>query len=223
MNTIKVKFISLLLVVGFILPVNANAFFFKSMVDGMTSVANNMVDSGTQISSEMLDLFEVLADDIGEMADRILIMADKILIMADKIGEMADRIVATEQLMADMMVQLAQISSNTAGMVTGNTGTSSSLPTLIISSDNGDTLVSGQAPEISPSYEAPEYLAYVSSTLAISSTTTAILVHSNEELADKWSELEALSQDGKIYIAFRTIDGANISSLSNVLTYHTFY
>jgi len=216
MKSMKTKFVSLILVVGFILPVNANAFFFKSMVEGMTSVANNMVDSSTQISSEMLDLFGALADDIGEMADRILVMADKI-------GEMADRIVATEQLMADMMVQLAQINNNTAGMLTGNGGTTSPLPTLIISSANGETLTPGQAPVFTPSHEAPEYLAYVSSTLAISSTTTAILVHSNEELADKWSELETLSKNGKIYLAVRTIDGANISSLSNVLTYHTFY
>jgi len=221
---------SLLLIVSFALPINANAFFLTSMIEGMTSVANNMVDSSTEISSEMLDLFGALADDIGEMADRILDMADKIgemadriLVMADKIGEMADRIVATEQLMADMVVQLAQINQNTATIMTGNTGTQSNLATLIISSANGDTLVPGQAPVIAPSYEAPEYLAYVSSTLAISSTTTAILVHSNEELAEKWSQLESLSRDGKIYIAVRTIDGENISSLSNVLTYYTFY
>ena len=213
----KTKFITLILVVGFILPVNANAFFFKSMVEGMTSVANNMVDSSTQISSEMLDLFGALADDIGEMADRILVMADKILIMADKIGEMADRIVATEQLMADMMVEITAIRN-------GQGTTTSSVPTVFITQDDFQTtLYNGEAPRFNLSDNASQYLLYVSSSAVMNTDTVAVLVKSSHDLDTRWKDLQSLANNYKIYVAVKSINDNTISSLSNVIEYSTTY
>ena len=38
------------------LPMNSKAWFFDSMVNGMTSVANNMVDEGGEMGGDMLKL-----------------------------------------------------------------------------------------------------------------------------------------------------------------------
>jgi hypothetical protein len=191
----------------FVLPVSANAFFLKSMVEGMTSVANNMVDGATEVSTDMLDLFGALADDIGEMADRILDMADKI-------GEMADRIVATEQLMANMVVDLAEIKSgNTAS------GTSTTANSVFITAVGGTTLGYWDRPQFDISKTTPEYLVYVSASLSFTTNTISVLVHNNEELADMWNDLNDVRTSSKIYIAVKTIENNTISSLSNVLTY----
>jgi len=205
----KLKLISLLLVLGFILPSNANAFFFSNMIDGMTSVANNIVDGATEVSVDMLELFEALADDIGEMSDRILDMADKI-------GEMADRIVATEQLMANMMVDIATIKNNTASSTTSEN-------IIILKDSTQEILYTSDAPLFTISNQTSEYLVYVSSSMTMTTNTVSILVHNQEELESLWNNLESLSSDSKIYIAVKTIQDNKISSLSNVLTYNTMY
>ena len=119
-------------------------------------------------------------------------------------------------IMAGMAVDIAEIKANTGS----NTST---LPVLVISSGNGDTLSSGQAPVIAPNNEYLEYLVYVSSTITLSTTTTGIVLHSNQELQDRWAELESIATDGKIYITLRGIEGGNVTDLSNVLTYNTTY
>lgn len=198
----KKKITSLLLVGALIVPVAANAGFLRDVVSQFGYTL-------TLTANDTLKLFGALADDIGEMADRILIMASNI-------DDMADKIVETEEIMAGMAVDIAEIKANTGS-------NESALPVLIISSANGDTLSSGQAPVISKSYEHPDYLVYVSSTVALSPTTSAILIHNDQELQDRWSELESISSNGKIYIALRMIDGSDVSDLSNVLTYNTTY
>lgn len=81
----------------------AHAFFDK-MIDGMTSVTNNLIDSSESVANNTITTTSttvlVLSRDIGKMADRIDRMADKIGLMADRIGVMADRIVTTESMMA---------------------------------------------------------------------------------------------------------------------------
>lgn len=219
----KTKIAAIFLVVGFMLPVNANALFFNSMVQGMTSVANNMVDEAGEVSSEMMQLMSKLSDDIGLMADRILVMADKIgemadriLVMADKIGEMADRIVATEQLMADMMVDIADIKKSTS--------TNSNLTEVFITQLEGqDVLDEGTVPVFNMSKQSSEYLVYVSSTMTMTTNTVSVLVHNQSELEALWSSLDDLASDNKIYIAVKIIEDNSISSRSNVLTYTTTY
>ena len=205
----KKKIASLLLVGALIVPAAANASFLRDMV-------NQFGFRFSLSANDTLNLFGALADDIGDMADRILVMADNIDGMADKILVMSDKIVKTEEIMAGMAVDLAEIKANTSS----NTST---LPTLIISSENGDTLSDGQAPVLISNYSYPDYLVYVSSTVSLSATTTAILIHNNHELQERWSEFESLSVDGKIYISLRMIDGSDVSDLSNVLTYNTTY
>lgn len=196
----KKKLLGVLFAMNLMVPV-ANAGFLTDIIDTIVPT-----DEFT-VSTELLALFSALADDIGEMADRILVMSDQILIMADKI-------VATEQLMADMTVQLAEIS---AGVATLNT--TSTVPTVLISSDV-TTISTGVAPIFTISTVTPEYVVYVSSTLVMSTNTTSIIVHNNDELQAQWSQLEALSTDGNIYIAVKSIDNNTISSLSNVLTFN---
>ena len=205
----KKKITSLLLVGALIVPVAANASFLRDMV-------NQFGFRFSLSANDTLNLFGALANDIGEMADRILVMADNIDGMADKILVMSDKIVKTEEIMAGMAVDLAEIKANTGS-------NASALPTLIISSENGDMLSAGQAPVITSSYEYPDYLVYVSSTVSLSATTSAILIHNNQELQDRWSELESIATNGKIYISLRMIDGSDVSDLSNVLTYNTTY
>jgi len=207
----KIKVISVILAVSVLLPMNANAFFLKSMVEGMTSVANNVVDSGTQISSEMLDLFGALADDIGQMADRILVMADKI-------GEMADRIVTTEEIMAGMATDITAIRA-------GNTVISSGeVATLFITQDDFQTtLYNGETPRFDLSDNSSQYLLYVSSSPIMDTETRAILVKSPYDLSTRWRDLQALANNYKIYVAVKSINGNTISSLSNIIQYTTTY
>jgi glycerol-3-phosphate dehydrogenase len=137
-------------------------------------------------------------------------MADRILVMADKIGEMADRIVQTEQLMADLTQNLAESSATTT-------------PTVIISSTTQNLLDTEQVPEFILNMPAQQMLIYISSSLTMQSNTTCIVVNTPSELALQWAELKSLATNNKIYIAVKTINENQISSLSNVLTYTTLY
>jgi hypothetical protein len=149
---------------------------------------------------QILTLVSKLSDDIGLMADRILVMADKI-------AEMADRIVQTEQLMAD----LTQNNSTTTA------------PTVIISSITQNLLYPDQVPEFTVNMPAQQMLIYISSSLTMQSNTTCIVVNTPSELALQWAELKSLAAHNKIYITVKTINENQISSLSNVLTYTTLY
>jgi len=81
--------------------------FWDSMVVGMTSVANNMIDSSESVTKNSIDASTLtvvtLSSDSLKMADRIGLMADRIGVMADRIGFMADRIVTTEGLLAGIV------------------------------------------------------------------------------------------------------------------------
>jgi len=201
MKKIIVKFI---LVAGFMLPINANAWLLTDLVDSLTTTTT----ASGEVTIEMLQLFAALADDIGEMADRILVMADKILIMADKI-------VATEQLMANLVVDVASIKLAVEG---DNTV----LPTVIISSLNTTPLSTLQAPLLAMNVVTTEYLVYVSSSMTMTSNTMSVLVHNDLELQALWNHLAPLALNNKIYIAVKTIDANVISSLSNVLTFDIY-
>ncbi len=93
----------------------AHAFFDK-MIDGMTSVTNNLIDSSENVANHTVTTTSttvlVLSRDIGKMADRIDRMADKIGLMADRIGVMADRIVTTESMMAGFAHKLVDTGTN---------------------------------------------------------------------------------------------------------------
>jgi len=211
LNSIKTKFASIILVVSIVLPLNAHAFFLSDMIDGMTDVTNNLIDSGTEVSKEMLELFGALADDIGEMADRILLMAEEI-------GEMSDRIVATEQLMADMMVEITAIRNNTSG------GIDTPVATVFITQDEFQTtLNNGEVPVFQLSDNSSQYLLYVSSSAIMNTDTTAILVKDSNDLETRWNDLQALANNYKIYVAVKSINENDISSLSNIIEYSTTY
>lgn len=152
-----------------------------------------------------------LSDDIGTMADRILDMADEIGEMADKIGEMADRIVHTEEMMADLTRDLAAQNST------------ANATTVIISNESQDVLSENDVPSFTINSNTQEMLIYVSSSLTMDTNTISVLVNTNQTLDQKWNELKSLAQNGKIFLAVKTIDQNNISSLSNVLTYSTLY
>lgn len=89
------------LLVGLSSPAHA---FWGELVEGMTSVTNNLIDSSENVANHTIDATALtivtLSNDTGKMADRIGLMADRIGVMADRIGFMADRIVTTEGLLA---------------------------------------------------------------------------------------------------------------------------
>jgi TolA-binding protein len=193
-KNMKLKIVAVLMALSLLFSTNATASFFTTPT--------------TQ--EQILALVSKLSDDIGLMADRILVMADKIGEMADKIGEMADRIVQTEQLMADLTQNLAESSATTT-------------PTVIISSTTQNLLDTEQVPEFILNMPAQQMLIYISSSLTMQSNTTCIVVNTPSELSLQWAELKSLATNNKIYIAVKTINENQISSLSNVLTYTTLY
>jgi hypothetical protein len=92
---------------GALLATPAHAFF-DEIVLGLTSVSNNLIDSGESVANNTIATTSttvlVLSRDIGKMADRI----DR---MADKIGLMADRIVFTESMLANFAHKLVDRSA----------------------------------------------------------------------------------------------------------------
>jgi hypothetical protein len=170
----------------------------------------------TSLATQMMTLMSKLSDDIGIMADRILDMAGEIGEMADKIGVMADRIVHTEEMMAQLTLDMATLTTN-AGQ------TPQTQTTVIISNAANNVLNTGDIPAFTTTLATEDMLVYVSSTMSMSTNTISVLVTPDETLESKWAELQTLAKDGKIYLAIKTIDGNNISSLSNVLTYATLY
>jgi len=193
----KKKIISVVLAVSLLAPITANAGFLKDMV---TSWGFTL----TLTANDMLDLFEALADDIGEMGDRILDMAGQIDLMADKI-------VATEVIMADLVVDIAEIKTNTSNTCVEG---------IFISNEAQDTLYSGDFPVFTMSATPTEYVVYVSSSLTMDTNTISVLVHNQAELEALWPTLVVLAQNGKIYLAVKSITNNTITSLSNILTYN---
>ena len=184
----KIKILSVVLVLSLLLSSNATASFFST----------------TPTLTQVFALVSKLSDDIGLMADRILVMADNI-------GDMSDRIVHTEEMMADLTLDLAQNSN------------ANSVDTVVISQNFQPLLYANEAPNFTTSSDAPQMLVYVSSSITMDTNSISVLVNNTDELTQHWSDLKALAQNNKIYVAIKTIDGNNISSLSNVLTYSTLY
>lgn len=193
----KMKIMSIFLVMSLLVTSNATASFFTTVIPTTTDIVH---------------LISKLSDDIGIMADRILDMADEIGEMADKIGVMSDRIVHTEEMMADLTLQLATLNTDTA-----------TSPTVIISNETQNVLDASDVPIFTSNTTSTQTLVYVSSSMTMDTNTVSVLVNSNEDLASKWSELKGLARENKIYLAIKSIDGNSISSLSNVLTYTTLY
>lgn len=193
----KKKIISIVLALSLLAPITANAGFLKTMVEswGFTF---------TLTATDMLDLFGALADDIGEMGDRILDMAGQIDLMADKI-------VATEEIMAGLAVDITEIKTNTSNTCVEG---------LFISNTDQDTLYAGAYPVFTMSQTPSEYVVYVSSSLTMSTNTISVLVHNQAELDALWPTLVVLAQNQKVYLAVKAITNNTISSLSNVLTYN---
>ena len=193
----KIKIFSIVLALSILLTSNATASFFSG--------------SSTPTLQSLTTLVSKLSDDIGTMADRILLMADEIGEMADKIGDMSDRIVHTEEMMADLTRDLAETNNNTT------------TTQVIISSNDQSVLSDNDIPNFTSNSDAPQMLLYISSSLTMTTDTISILVTDTSDLAQQWNQLKTLTNNNKIYVAVKTIDGNQISSLSNVLTYTTFY
>jgi len=73
--------------------------FMEAMIQGLTSVTNNLIDSGESVTNNAIDAG---ADSLKTVSGNAGLMADRIGVMADRIGFMADRIVTTEGLMAGL-------------------------------------------------------------------------------------------------------------------------
>ena len=200
----KKKIISVVLAVSLLAPITANAGFLKTMVESWGFTL-------TLTANDMLDLFGALADDIGEMGDRIIVMAGQIDLMADKILVMADKIVATEVIMADLVVDIAEIKTNTSNTCVEG---------IFISNELQDTLYSGDVPVFTMSATPAEYVVYVSSSLTMDTNTISVLVHNQAELEALWPTLVVLAQNGKIHLAVKSITNNTITSLSNIITYN---
>ncbi len=166
--------------------------FMSNMSNNATSISNNIVDEAANTSSDMMGLMSKLSDDIGSMADRI--------------GEMADRIVATEELMADVATQMQSGGCSDSG---------SSASTALLLTPYGTHVWPGDVPNIYIENQTEQYLLYAGASPQLSNDSVAFLVRDNDSLAEAWSYLSELAENGKIFIAVKTIDGNSISSLSN--------
>jgi len=204
---IKKQIVATSLVIGLLLPVNANAGFFDSM---------------WEIPSEMMDLMSKLSDDIGLMADRILTMADKI-------GDMADRIVETERLMADTLVRMEEVAvggtcttETTTNPSTGTPAPTTSTPstnnTVILQTIYGSTASLYRAPQIDISDNSDTYLLYVSESPTIdASNSSSFLVGNYMPIEKAWSDAIYHVRSNQVYIAVKTVDGDIVSNMSNVV------
>lgn len=199
----KKKIVSIVLVVAMVAPITANAGFLSSLVSQF----------GYRLSlsaNDTLKLYDAMSNDMNAMADRIMDMAGNIDAMADKILEMADKIVATEQIMADMAVDISTIKTSTstnevAGMYIDNAGQ--------------NDLYNSECPIFTMSDSPAEYVVYVSSSLTMNTNTISVLVRNHSELEALWPSLVTLQANGKIYVGVKSVEDNKISSLSNILAY----
>jgi hypothetical protein len=203
----------LILTAALLLPINANAFFFDSMIEGMTEVATSMVDGATSTTNNAIDAGEATAqgmfDTMEVMADNIGLMADRILTMADKIGEMADRIVKTEEMILGL--QNNQCSTTTA---TTAAVAATEAPSVMLSVYR-DTIWSNETPSLNVSGSNDGYILYVSSSIFNTDSTSVIIKNSND-LYKFWPLLKnAANNNNKIYLAAKAINGSSLSALSN--------
>ncbi|MBT5934442.1 hypothetical protein [Sulfurimonas sp.] len=195
----KKNILIIVLALSLVLPAQVNAGFFRTVVK-----------SATAVSLEMLKLMSKMSDDIGIMADDIGIMADRILTMADKI-------VHTEQLMADLILDVAELNTKIVDKDISITNT-----TLLLSSTNQTNTTFHVAPTLVVNAEASEYIIYVSSNITMNTNTISIIVHNLNELQNNWAELSTISQNNKIYISVKSIENNIISSVSNTVGFDIY-
>lgn len=201
--------IVLLFIVMTLIPLQAQAFF-STLIEGSTSVANNMIDSSETSTLEMIALTSKLSDDIGIMSDRILLMADNIDKMADKIGVMADRIVTTEAMMTTTLVRMEALALG-HNITTQNSA-------IILQTPYGSSATYNEAPTIVLSNNATQYLLYVSNSPRIDAVSqSAVMVTEESTLNMLWTDLVAGDEDAKVYIAVKTIEGDTLSDISNAV------
>jgi hypothetical protein len=77
--------------------------FMETLILGLTSVTNNLIDSTESVTNNTID---AASDGFQTVATGPGLMADRIGVMADRIGFMADRIVTTEGIMAGLAHKL---------------------------------------------------------------------------------------------------------------------
>jgi len=184
--------------------------FFKPMQGMMDSMSKPM----TEMFSKALEAMMKLSDDIGKMADRILDMADKI-------GDMADRIVATEKLMAqfvqNMSGQQGSLDTDMPGNCKDLAGSDENAIVITSPAEN-DTITKTAAPKITISNSASSYLLIASNSSTFPRGKTAsVFVKSAADLDAAWTRLTAISEDGTLYLAVKTVDEQTnvISRISN--------
>jgi len=205
----KKQISTVIFIAAMLLPINANAFFFGPMINGMTQVATAMVQGGTSVSnnainagantaSGMMNTMLELSDDIGTMSNRILTMADKI-------GDMADRIVKTEEMMfnfanglpVNTSAPIATIQNETVLLTVANTYINfGELPNFRVHSENETILL------------------LVSSSI-FNENTTSVHLTSYSDYQKFWPLLRQAAVNNKLFIAVKTINGTKISPLSN--------
>jgi hypothetical protein len=209
MNFLKKSLFALLLFLG--LTTQSHAFFGQ-LIEGMTSVANNMVDSSETVVNNGIDTSSEtvlgLSDDIGSMADRI---GD----MADKIGEMGDRIVKTEEIMVDLTTELVN------GRQNDNSSAEKSYyegETVLLTTEYGVELTHQELPTIEYNNNSSEYLLYIASSPKINSNSTSFLIRNHKDLKRVWGQIVGtFAKNARLFIAIKTIDGNSISNLSNTI------
>lgn len=80
--------------------------FMETLILGLTSVTNNLIDSTESVTNNTID---AASDGFQTVANGPGLMADRIGVMADRIGFMADRIVTTEGIMAGLAHKLIDV------------------------------------------------------------------------------------------------------------------
>lgn len=158
-----------------------------------------VADPTLALTTDLLAATLQLSSDIGAMADRIGEMSDRI-------GVMADRIVATEELMAQLLVTLTERQDG---------GEIAAEETLLLAPKSGDQAWRDEAPTITLASGASRYLLYASTTPTFESgTRLAVLVESEADLEEAWAQAVALGGD-EIYLAVRALEGDALLTLSN--------
>ena len=176
----------------------------NNAINGATQTTNNTVNSSANAGSDILALISKLSDDIGVMSNRILAMADKI-------GKMADRIVATEKLMTQT---LTKVQENNNILVSNSAATTSP---AILNTPWGTQVNGNNPPPININHYNGAYMLYASPNGAMDSSSMQVLIHNESELITTWLQLKQLANNNLLYIAVRTVNGNQVSGLSNAV------
>lgn len=170
-------------------PKPARAFLFdpfETMVEDMLTLINTGMDN-------MMTTMLTLSADIGTMADRILVMSDNI-------GLMSDRIVDTEQLMADLVLDVTDAQGPSA---------------LLIAPTEAELVNLSYLLDIVLSNGASDYVLFLSNTAEMDPVTNVLV--SNGDTFAATNRARDYATGNQLYIAVKALAEDTMGPISNTV------